>query len=635
MLKNLLIAVAAFIFSNQLYAQTASERQQIIANNDDTGTQVLKSLLEQQRVKNQNEVRTYLNLHPIVAKSSLMNDANVWLERLDRNGNPVFIVPTNFTGARTIGINHVREGGSLGLNLEGQGITAGIWDGGYTRKTHEEVIGRVTYGEADKELENHATHVGGTIISKGLSRLLEGMAPQGSLISYKFDNDANEMYNEALGGMILSNHSYGRLVDENTPVIVFGRYDQQASFFDLITNEFKFYLPVVSAGNDRDSGFNFPDRGYDYLTDRTLSKNVMTVGAIKGFFNYTKPEDVVMSDFSSWGPTDDGRIKPDIVAKGVGVKSLGSASDDATSTLSGTSMSSPMVTGGLMLLQQLYNEREGSFMKSASLKGIALMTTNESGTTDGPDYRFGWGVLNVEAAAKMILANNQSSVIEEKILSSGENYQASFSTQSADLLTFTLSWTDRVGAYPGDEEDNSTPIEDDPTPILVNDLDIKVTSADGTEFFPYKLDVENPQAAATTGVNDVDNIEIIKITAPSGDYTVDISHKGTLVGTQEYSFLVNGATPKTASSRSDQIESLTIFPNPANEQFNITFSSGINGDTVHVEVYNTIGQQVIQKKFDNTGNFNQSVDISGLSSGMYLVKIGDGNVSSTRKLIVQ
>ncbi|BAO56160.1 S8 family serine peptidase [Nonlabens marinus] len=609
-------------------AQTDTERQQIISTYDEGKIATAKAYLENMAEKNRAEVQEYLALNPSIQKTRVSNGEFVWLERIDRYGNPVFISTTNFNGGLTIGVNHLHSGGSLGLNIEGQGINAGLWDGGYARSTHAEFNDRVTFGETEKAVSDHGTHVGGTMISRGNNTQLKGMAPRGTIVSYRFDDDVSEMFNEAAAGLLLSNHSYGRLVDESTPVAVFGKYEETATSFDFVTNLYPYYLPVVSAGNDRNDGYNLLDNGYDILTDRTLSKNSMTVGAVEGIFAYSGPSSVKMSSFSSWGPTDDGRIKPDLVAKGVSVTSLGNDSDTSTATMSGTSMSSPMVTGGLMLLHQLFNQQEGKFMRSATVKGLALLTTKEAGDNPGPDYRFGWGLLDVEAAAKMILANNQSSTILERSLSSGGSYQAAFSTKGSNTLSFALSWTDQPGQAPSDAED-------DPTPILVNDLDIKVTAADGTEYFPYKLDVNNPEAAATTGINNVDNIEIIKINAPAGDYTVSVTHKGSLLGSQAYSLLVNGATPKTASSRRDQITSLSMFPNPATNQFNITFSEPLNGAKILVNIYNSIGQEVLTKQFDNSGNFNQAIDIAGLSSGMYLVKIGDGNVSSTRKLIVR
>ena len=85
------------------------------------------------------------------------------------------------------------------------------------------------------------------------------------------------------------------------------------------------------------------------------SKNGITSAAVEGVSNYTGPGDVVMSTFSNWGPTDDGRIKPDISSQGVDVSSTSNGSNTAYSNSNGTSMSAPAITGLLMLLQQHHN----------------------------------------------------------------------------------------------------------------------------------------------------------------------------------------------------------------------------------------------------------------------------------------
>lgn len=630
MIKNILTLSLAMLFFQLGYSQTEQERQQFIQDVNPSSIQKVKSYLENKAQKNKEEVEAYLLTHPNVEKTVTVDGETKLLERIDSNGRPIYLVPHNFNGGLTIGVNHLHNNGSLGLNIEGQNITALIWDGGYARETHQEFSDRVTYGEFGKSLSDHGTHVGGTIISEGLNNTLKGMAPQGSLKSFRFDEDTSEMFEEASNGFLISNHSYGTEVTEDTPLNYYGRYEESATGFDFITSVYPYYLPVVSAGNDRGKGFNRADNGFDLLTDRTLSKNVMTVGAVEGIFFYSNPSSVVMSSFSSYGPTDDGRIKPDIVAKGVAVNSLGSSSDSDTGTKSGTSMSAPMVTGGLMLLHQLYNQEQSSFMKSATIKGLALMTTKEAGDTPGPDYRFGWGLLDVKAAAQMVLELGQSSSIQELELSTGESYEETFTAKDADKLSIALSWTDQPGQGPGDNAD-----EDDRTPVLVNDLDIKVTSASGTEFFPYKLDPVRPNDAATTGVNSVDNIEIIEIDAPAGNYTVQITHKESLLGTQPYSLLVNGATPQTASSGSEEISGLSIFPNPANNYFNVTFDAATVASKISVQVFNTLGQMVIDRPFDNTGKFNERINVSSLNSGIYFVKVGDLNVSSTRKLIIR
>ncbi|AZQ44175.1 S8 family serine peptidase [Nonlabens ponticola] len=630
MTKKLLVAIT-ILTSFSALAQTPAQRARITANYDHDKIESIKQDFLKQQEINKSEVEAYLAANPSIAKSFIQGDEDeVWISGIDRYGQPIIITTTNFEGGETIGSVHLYDGGSLGLNIDGSGITAGIWDGGYARQNHAEFGRRVDIGESGQEDSAHGTHVGGTMIAEGKNDIrLRGIAPNGNLITYRFDNDAFEMLEEAQNGMLVSNHSYGRGVTENTDVAIFGKYDGSSQQFDIITDANPFYLPVVSAGNDRGKGLNARKSGYDLLTDRTLSKNSLVVGAILSVEEYVDEDDVTMSTFSSWGPSDDGRIKPDVVAKGVNVLSTYSRSTTDSAILQGTSMSAPMVSGAVMLLQQLYSEQEGTFMKSATVRGLVSMTTKEAGKNEGPDYQYGWGLLDVEAAAKMILGLNETSFIEEKTLFNGQAQEQTFATRDDDELTFTISWTDRPGQLPSEERD-------DRTPVLVNNLDIKVVAEDGTEFFPYLLDPSSTRSSAQRGINNVDNIEVVKISKPSGNYRVIVSNQGILDGfQQDYTMMVNGATPSTASNIQQDIASLSVYPNPASNFFNVTFSSGIDGREVDINVYNSLGQQVISKTFDNNGNFNQRINTQGLSSGLYVVQIGDGNVSTTRKLVIR
>jgi subtilisin family serine protease len=173
------------------------------------------------------------------------------------------------------------------------------------------------------------------------------------------------------------------------------------------------YLICIAAGNAR--GYNGPpiDSPYLYnggsslLRSATLannpnfasvsnaadSKNTLVVGAVNGIpGGYSSPSDVVIADFSSLGPTNDGRIKPDVVADGVNVTSTWNTSNTAYSTQSGTSMATPNTTGSLYLLQEYYNQLHPStFMRAATLRGLAIHTADQTGTSPGPNYTFGWG----------------------------------------------------------------------------------------------------------------------------------------------------------------------------------------------------------------------------------------------------
>ncbi len=83
---------------------------------------------------------------------------------------------------------------------------------------------------------------------------------------------------------------------------------------------------LYNAGNRPDSLSS--NNSYGILPTDANAKNILTVGAIAPInAGYLKPSDAVITSFSSWGPTDDGRIKPDIVTDGQSVYSAMGTND--------------------------------------------------------------------------------------------------------------------------------------------------------------------------------------------------------------------------------------------------------------------------------------------------------------------
>jgi len=244
-----------------------------------------------------------------------------------------------------------------------------------------------------------------------------------------------------------------------------------------------------------------------------------------------------MSSFSSWGPTDDGRIKPDISAKGVNMLSSTGDSNNAYSNFSGTSMATPNVSGSLILLQQHYNNLNQEFMLASTLRALALHTADEAGNDTGPDYRFGWGLLNTERAAQVISQDSNQSMIITDTLNANDVYTYTFKADGTQDIAATIAWTDPAAeTLPGGNEDLATP-------SLVNDLDLRISNDGGATFMPWILDVASPSAAATTGDNVVDNVEKIEIVAPTaGEYVVRVSHKGQILidDSQVFSLILSG-----------------------------------------------------------------------------------------------
>ncbi|GAK97578.1 hypothetical protein JCM19294_114 [Nonlabens tegetincola] len=614
--------------SQVMIAQTPEQRAQITKDYDKQAINQLYTELLQKEQQAQKRVEQYLVEHNVKQKETT-EDGNVRMITDVVEGIPVYTITENFTGAVDMGANELYNGGSLGLNVEGQGITGYIWDGGYTLRTHTDLFGRVRYGESNSSVSDHATHVGGTMISSGDNSLSRrGIAPQGDLVSYDFNSDTSEMIQRASRGALISNHSYGFQVTNFTPEEIYGKYDLTAREFDEIAFTNPYYLPVVSAGNDRNDGLNPGDRGYDILTDRSLSKNVITVGAVAGINGYMGPSSITMSNFSSWGPADDGRIKPDIVAKGVGVSSTTSTSGTSYGIRQGTSMSAPMVSGGIMLLQQLYNIEFNAFMKSATVKALILNTTLEAGNNPGPDYAFGWGFFSVENAARVILNANSDSSIKELNLQNGNFYSSNVTSHNGPLKV-AIVWTDEAGVV------NNGP-EDDSTPALVYDLDLKLTDTNGNEYFPWKLNPSSPAIAATKGINDVDNVEIVEIDVPNGTYTITVNHKNNLpTNGLDFSMVITGADTGTLSSSQVVGTEFQIYPNPATSSITILASSLNDSKKAVVDMYDMLGQRVFSKNYNVNGSLDETIDISNLNSGIYIVRVSNGSSITSQKLVIE
>lgn len=512
------------------------------------------------------------------------------LQSIDAQGHPLYLVTDNNSyAAATTRANKLYNYGGLGLNLSGSSTflkdKIGEWDGGAVYGAHQEFTGdRVLNKDAGSSISQHATHVAGTIMAAGINSNAKGMAfGLQRLAAHDFNNDDAEMAVEAGNNMLISNHSYGFIagwnynsapsgggaarwewhgIDGSYEDYKFGFYDGNSQSWDNICYQAPYYLPVKSSGNNRgetgpaigqaywkqvggtwtqftrQAGDLSSNDSYDCISLSGNAKNILTVGAINGLPNgpFT-PNAIQISSFSSYGPTDDGRIKPDVVGMGVSLTSTIQTSPTAYGSLSGTSMSAPNVTGTLVLLQEAYaQQNNGAVMRSATLKGLAIHTADDAGNA-GPDYIYGWGLVNAEKAAKVILGEGTTHFIEEHEVVSGSYRSIPFVSSGTGPLVATICWTDPPGVS------NTSGAINERTPRLVNDLDLRIS--DGTTTFrPFILDPDQPQSVATTGDNYRDNVEqiIIPNALPGKNYNLIITHKGTQLsgGKQTYSLIVSG-----------------------------------------------------------------------------------------------
>ncbi len=516
------------------------------------------------------------------------------LMAIDR-GRVYFYQTDNQNAAISVAADKVRQ--TSPFNLDGNSQIVGLWDGGAARTDHQELTGRVTVKDGAATVD-HATHVAGTIAAAGVNSLAKGMAPAVSIDCYHWTNDVSEMTSRAMSfagessKIQVSNHSYSTVGGwehsfspprwsgtwPSRESDIFGLYNLDVRNWDQLCYDAPYYLPFTSSGNDRsdatpDQGEDFqyfdPDKkpfpdwvtksfdsatdpkkdgwrngGFDTISPYGTAKNGITVGAVYDAVAISGQRDLskaTMTSFSSWGPTDDGRVKPDIVTNGVSVRSCTAAGTDSYATWSGTSTSSPGATGAAALLLEYYSKLlDGAYMKAATLKGLIVHTADDLGNA-GPDYKFGFGLMNTLSAANRIKDHSDfpaSQVIGENVIDNTQiAHVYQFQWDSVSPIRATLCWTDP----PGPEQTGGL---NDPTLRLINDLDITITSPDAvTTHYPWTLDPDNPANPATTGDNIRDNVEQIYIPDPNqpGIYTLEISYKATLTdGEQHYSLLLSG-----------------------------------------------------------------------------------------------
>jgi len=574
----LLFGIAALMSVSSILSQTLAERQAITANYDQQALTLLEDELRQKFETNQRIAFEMAAQNGWETEIALLNGGNALLVGVFDNGTPKYYTTDNREGAITTRTDRVHTGGVAGLDLNGENMIGGVWDGGRVRNTHNLLEDRALQIDNPGSISNHATHVSGTMIGSGsqVNGQAKGMAPMAELIAYDFGADEPEMTSAASDGLLISNHSYG-IASENVPLWYIGYYDGNARDIDRIVYNAPYYLPVCSAGNDRQSGENPSDGGYDYLTDKSVAKNNIVVAATFEVLNYEDNSDVFMSSFSSWGPTDDGRIKPDISAKGVNMYSCSGTSNSSYMNMSGTSMSAPNVSGSLLLLQQHYNNLNGEYMLASTLRALALHTADEAGFAPGPDYRFGWGLLNTEHAAQVISENSNQSLITTETLDANDEYTYTFQADGTQDIVATIAWTDPAAdLLPGGNEDLATP-------SLMNDLDLRISNDGGETFLPWVLNVASPTAPATTGDNIVDNVEKIEINAPApGEYIVRVSHKGQLLvnDTQVFSLVIEGISNEDFMVSTTNANVLTCSEfQTATFDIDVTFDAGFN-DTV-------------------------------------------------------
>jgi len=396
-------------------------------------------------------------------------------------------------------------------------------------------------GSTSDPSDGHGTHVACTVLGSGFrssTTNYRGVAPEAELYMQAME-DQNTGQLSSIGVYSLLNSAYssgGARIHTNSwgGLNSGGSYTTQSEDADDRTSTWDQYWSyegmtvLFAAGNERDDGISPPG----------TAKNVITVGAHKNRYE-TSPEDN-MYYWSSRGPTDDGRIKPDIVAAGQDVRSCkAQEASDAPDNLndqwyveySGTSMATPAAAGASALVREYLIEIADRPEPQGSLvKAMLILGAEDMGTRDIPNNEEGWGRLNL--VNTLLPSNGDIGVFvdDRSRLSSGQEASYNFDvTRAGEPLKVVLAWSD----YPGSTFSQTQ---------LRNNLDLEVTSPNGAVTY---LGNDFLDGRSTTGgsKDNKNNVEVVLIdSASTGIWNVkvkDSSHGGSRTY-QPFSIAVRG-----------------------------------------------------------------------------------------------
>ena len=461
------------------------------------------------------------------------------------------------------------------LGYDGRGVTVSVADTGIdsgdVAHMHPDIAGRVTrlfhYGNlADaSDGHSHGTHCAGIIAGNGATGERDengflyglGVAPGVSLIGQRiFDADGLDVRppsNETLtrdavrAGADIGSNSWGDATQ--------GRYDISAAEFDGLVRDADSatlgdqpYILEFSAGN---SG-----PGKQTIGSPAVGKNVIATGASENdrldLLLYADGIDA-MADFSSRGPCEDGRIKPDVVAPGTWISSLKSSmasEDNAWAPISdhyiyqgGTSQAGPHVAGAAALFVQYFKELTGKkpspAMVKAALINSAVDMDDSFGTSPVPNNDEGWG--RVDQTRLIRSPSRGYDFLDQTVpLTTGQAYERRVVVMNGDEeLRVTLTYTD-VPGFPG------------AVPALVNDLDLEVVGPDGVFYrgnqYFEGASVENPFDA-----DSINNVEGVTVFAPRpGEYLVRVRARNvpqdalqeSVAVDQDFALIVSASLPE-------------------------------------------------------------------------------------------
>ena len=492
-----------------------------------------------------------------------------WLPALTRDHRLLFV-----EGHDSIGIanNYARSISTIDATLnnhngglDGTGEVGALSDSGLDQD-HGDFNNRIRgvyhqFGPDNSAADahsGHGTHVAGTMFGDGNGdSSTRGVAPNATFHFYQLEHDPSGQLARwgSLYDMFRDSHQKNAHVQSNSwgAQSSWGQYTSDSRSADSFMNDYDDFLVLFAAGNEG-------SQGSQSIAPPATAKNVLTVGASTTGRPGTTSAGQVAS-FSSIGPTADGRIKPDLVAPGVQICSpraeeaqnpagwsCSSARHTGTSiplymSADGTSSATPVVGGAALLARQfLRTEMSIPNPDSALIKAILINGARDMGSANVPNMDEGWGQLDLEESLypyNGVIAKNIF-YDSSQTLSPGLSYAYNYAIDGSYGIDVTLVWNDLEGSSSTSQSASR----------LVNDLDLTVTSPDGTTY--KGNDFANGFSTTGGSKDSLNNVERVRLASgPTGDWTISVGHSG---GSQQGYALVISAV-----GNENPISDLAVF----------------------------------------------------------------------------
>ena len=494
-----------------------------------------------------------------------------------------FVPPelTNDLSREVLGVVDANPG--LDIGLDGSGQLVGVADTGLD-ETHPDFAGRIHGTQAlgrpndASDPNGHGTHVSGSILGDGSASNGEfrGVAPKARLFLQSLLDASGRLgglpvnladlfdaaYQE---GVRIHNNSWGSATKS--------RYTIDATEVDEFIGTHRDLLVVISAGNDgkAEPHLNSQAGFVDWLSigSPASCKNALTVGASRsarttgGFsgisWGQAWPSDFpvapisgekvsgdpqAMAAFSSRGPCDDRRIKPDVIAPGTDIVSTRSSTaplghfwgphpNPRYAYMGGTSMAAPLVAGCAALVRQYLVDQRNVNPSAALLKAILINGTSWLSGLDAvadvattPNYHQGFGPIDLRRTIPSPLSPSISLEFADtwqdstrQFRQTGQRFQYRVSADAEMPLRITLAYTDV------------------PARGLQNNLNLTIQQPDGSKLIG---NVDAPREFA--GPDPDNNVEVVRIGQPqAGTYLIQVSASNMLKAPQDFALAVAGA----------------------------------------------------------------------------------------------